>query len=103
MDITFSYFCASHPSAQTVTALAFTAVHTVIRTPITQDGTMKTLLPAIAALLLMGCASTASKPQTHSSNETISSLDYQACIQAAMSGNGQASDEKCGKVLKASR
>jgi len=30
-------------------------------------------------------------------------MDYQACIQAAKSGNGEASDEKCQKVMQDTR
>lgn len=44
-----------------------------------------------------------SKSQAHNNNETISSIDYQEYVQAAMSGNGQASSEKCNPILKASR
>lgn len=53
-------------------------------------------------LMLMGCQAQqpASKPIVE---ENVSPLDYQACIQAAMSGNGQASAEKCDKVLKDTR
>ncbi|MGV4199990.1 ChiQ/YbfN family lipoprotein [Citrobacter murliniae] len=64
---------------------------------------MKILMVVFTALFLAGCASTASKPQPQSYDETISPMAYQECIQAAMTGNGQASNEKCDEILKASR
>lgn len=53
----------------------------------------------IGSLLLTGCLDTPGKPVP----EAISPMDYQACIQAAKSGDGAASDEKCQKVLQDSR
>jgi hypothetical protein len=53
----------------------------------------------ICGLLLAGCQSMTSK----SAPETVSPMDYQACIQAAKSGDGAASDEKCQKVLQDTR
>lgn len=64
---------------------------------------MKKYLSLLLPLLLAGCASTTPEQQTHSSNETISPMEYQECIQAAMTGNGQASNEKCDQVIKDSR
>lgn len=64
---------------------------------------MKPLLSLIIVLVLAGCAKSQPAPQTHSDNEAVSSLDYQECIQAAISGNGQASSAKCDPILKASR
>lgn len=65
---------------------------------------MKKYLSILLPLLLAGCGSTTPVQQTHSSSsETISPMDYQECIQAAMSGNGQASSEKCDQILKDSR
>ncbi|MGO1310445.1 MAG: ChiQ/YbfN family lipoprotein, partial [Kluyvera intermedia] len=49
------------------------------------------------------CANSQPAPQSHSDNEAVSSLDYQECIQAAISGNGQASSAKCDPILKAPR
>lgn len=54
----------------------------------------------ILGLLLAGCQG-ASQPRN--AQETISPKDYQECIQAAMDGNGQASTEKCNKVIQDSR
>ena len=68
-----------------------------------QEETMKSLLALIVTLTLAGCANSQPAPQTRSDNETVSSLDYQECIQAAISGNGQASSAKCDPILKAPR
>lgn len=38
--------------------------------------------------------------QQFSEQETVRVLDYQSCIQAAHTGNGQAYDAKCGKLWK---
>ncbi|TBL76791.1 hypothetical protein EYY94_04715 [Obesumbacterium proteus] len=54
----------------------------------------------LLTLLLAGCQG---GPQPRSTQETISPKDYQECIQAAMDGNGQASTEKCNKVIQDSR
>lgn len=51
-------------------------------------------------ILLNGC-NTSSQPT--SSEETISPKDYQECIQAAMHGDGQASTEKCDKMMQDTR
>lgn len=53
----------------------------------------------ICILVLMGCSAqqTKSKPTV---KETVSPRDYQACIQAAKSGNGQVSEEDCNKVIE---
>lgn len=64
---------------------------------------MKPLFPLIVILTLAGCGNNRPAPQSHSDNEAVSSLDYQECIQAAISGNGQASSAKCDPILKASR
>ncbi|ENC0771716.1 hypothetical protein ABJ851_003486 [Shigella flexneri] len=65
---------------------------------------MKKYLLLLLPLLLAGCGSTTPTQQTHSSsNEPLSPMAYQECIQAAMSGNGQASNEKCDQILKDSR
>ncbi|EFE09799.1 ChiQ/YbfN family lipoprotein [Citrobacter youngae] len=64
---------------------------------------MKKYLSLLLPLLLAGCGSTTPVQQTHSSSETISPMDYQECIQAAMTGNGQAYNEKCDQILKDSR
>lgn len=64
---------------------------------------MKKYLTLLLPLLLAGCGSATPIQQTHSSSETISPMAYQECIQAAMSGNGQASNEKCDQILKDSR
>lgn len=53
----------------------------------------------ICGLLLAGCQAAPSQP----TQETVSPTDYQACIQAAMSGNGADSDEKCQRVLHNTR
>lgn len=53
----------------------------------------------ICGLFLAGCQPAPSR-QTQ---ETVSPTDYQACIQAAKSGNGAASDEQCQKVLQDAR
>jgi uncharacterized lipoprotein YajG len=54
----------------------------------------------VSLLLLTSCCRTPSSGQV---SETISPTDYQACIQAAKSGNGAASDEKCEKVMQDTR
>lgn len=59
--------------------------------------TKMTLL--ICGLLLAGCQT----PPAQRTPETVSPMDYQACIQAAKSGNGEASDEKCQKVMQDTR
>lgn len=64
---------------------------------------MKKCLPLLFTLILAGCANSASQPQTHTQDESISPMDYQECIQAAMTGNGQASNEKCDEILRKSR
>ncbi|MCS2149612.1 ChiQ/YbfN family lipoprotein [Scandinavium manionii] len=56
----------------------------------------------ICGLLLAGCQAAPSQP-TQETQETVSPTDYQACIQAAMSGNGADSDEKCQRVLQNTR
>lgn len=56
----------------------------------------------LCAVLLAGC-SEHPQPSKHETTETVSPMDYQECIQAAMSGNGQASAEKCDKVVKDTR
>ncbi|OJT35889.1 ChiQ/YbfN family lipoprotein [Serratia plymuthica] len=38
--------------------------------------------------------------QQFAAQETVRVMDYQSCIQAAHSGNGQAYDAKCGKIWK---
>ncbi|EMW0956698.1 ChiQ/YbfN family lipoprotein [Citrobacter freundii] len=64
---------------------------------------MKKYLTLLLPLLLAGCSSTTPTEQTHSNSETISPMEYQECIQAAMTGNGQAYSEKCDQILKDSR
>lgn len=64
---------------------------------------MKSLFSLIVIFTLAGCATNPPSPQTHNGNETVSSLDYQECIQASISGNGQASSARCDPILKASR
>lgn len=65
---------------------------------------MKKYLVVLFPLLLAGCSNATPPQQAHSSNsETVSPMEYQECIQAAMSGNGQASNEKCDQILKQSR
>ncbi|WP_213133591.1 ChiQ/YbfN family lipoprotein [Citrobacter sp. FP75] len=64
---------------------------------------MKKYLPVLAALFLAGCASSSPAPQIHDSNDPLSPMAYQECIQAAMTGNGQAYNEKCDKILKETR
>lgn len=53
----------------------------------------------ICILVLVGCNSPQPKNEP-TVQETVSPRDYQACIQAAKSGNGQASEEDCNKVVK---
>lgn len=38
--------------------------------------------------------------QQFAAQESVRVMDYQSCIQAAHSGNGQAYDAKCGKIWK---
>lgn len=64
---------------------------------------MKKCLLLLIPFFLSGCGNTTPAPQTHSSSETISPMEYQECIQAAMTGNGQATNEKCEQILKESR
>lgn len=50
----------------------------------------------VCVALLTGCQ-TAPAQRTP---ETVSPRDYQACIQAAKSGNGEASEAQCEKVMQ---
>lgn len=61
------------------------------------------LLAALLPCILAGCANPSPTPPAPSSNGVISPMEYQECIQAAMTGNGQASNEKCDQILKATR
>lgn len=54
---------------------------------------------ALLALLLAGCQT----PPAQRTPETVSPMDYEACIHAAKSGNGEASDVKCEKVIQDAR
>lgn len=47
-------------------------------------------------LLLADCQSAPVK----TTQETVSPTDYQACIQAAKSGNGAESETKCERVME---
>lgn len=53
----------------------------------------------MSILLLAGCQS----PPSERTPETISPTDYQACIQAAKSGNGAESEAKCERVMEDTR
>lgn len=64
---------------------------------------MKKYLLFLFPLLLASCSQSNSPQQTSGNRETISPMEYQECIQAAMTGNGQASTEKCDQILKDSR
>ncbi len=56
----------------------------------------------LCAVLLAGCSEN-SQPAKHETTETLSPRDYQECIQAAKSGDGQESTEKCDKVVRDAR
>lgn len=60
---------------------------------------MKTMGIVFGLLLLAGCQISPSS-QTH---ESVSPTDYQACIQAAKSGNGAESETKCERVMEDTR
>lgn len=62
---------------------------------------MKKIVTITFVLLLVSCASTTQQQPQHS--ESISRMDYQNCIQAAMSGNGQSSEVECEKVRQDAR
>lgn len=52
-----------------------------------------------SVLLIAGCQT---QPGSHT-QETVSPTDYQACIQAAKSGNGAESEAKCERVMEDTR
>ncbi|ASV56451.1 MULTISPECIES: ChiQ/YbfN family lipoprotein [Lelliottia] len=60
---------------------------------------MKIIGIVFGLLLLAGCQTSPSS-QTQ---ETVSPTDYQACIQAAKSGNGAESEAKCERVMDDTR
>jgi uncharacterized lipoprotein YajG len=57
---------------------------------------MKKIMIFLGTVLLAGCQT----PPAERTPETVSPGDYQACIQAAKSGNGAASETKCDKVIQ---
>lgn len=60
---------------------------------------MKIIGIVFGLLLLAGCQTSPSS-QTQ---ETVPPTDYQACIQAAKSGNGAESEAKCERVMDDTR
>lgn len=57
-------------------------------------------LSLMSVVLLLAACQTAPVKTTQ---ESVSPTDYQACIQAAKSGNGAESEAKCERVMEDTR
>ncbi|CAI0746818.1 putative lipoprotein ChiQ precursor [Serratia grimesii] len=63
----------------------------------TAEGSPERLQPCKAVLNVL---KQEKQHQQFAEQETVRVMDYQNCIQAVHSGNGQAYDAKCGKIWK---